>query len=77
MKKKFNSVLIIGMGLIGSSISRALTENHVAKNVYGLDSDDKVIKKCLELNLLTQGETNLVNFNSRHFFITISLESKP
>ena len=65
MKTKFNSVLIIGMGLIGSSISRALTENHVAKNVYGLDSNDKVIKKCLELNLLIQGETNLANFNSQ------------
>ena len=45
MKTKFNSVLIIGMGLIGSSISRALTENHVANNVYGLDSNDKLIKK--------------------------------
>ena len=38
------------MGLIGSSISRALIENQVTKNVYGLDSDDKVIKKCKELN---------------------------
>jgi len=48
MTKKFNSVLIIGMGLIGSSISRALIENHVANNVYGLDSDSKVIKKQLQ-----------------------------
>ena len=40
MKKKFNSVLIIGMGLIGSSISRALNENHVANKVYGLDYND-------------------------------------
>ena len=46
MTKNFNSVLIIGMGLIGSSISRALIENHVANNVYGLDSDDKVIKNA-------------------------------
>ena len=46
MRKKFNSVLIIGMGLIGSSISRALTEFQVANNVYGLDANDKVIKKC-------------------------------
>ena len=52
MSKKFNSVLIIGMGLIGSSISRALTEYQVANNVYGLDADDKVIKKCQELNLI-------------------------
>ena len=33
MALKFNSVLIIGMGLIGSSISRALIENNVANNV--------------------------------------------
>ena len=71
MSKKFNSVLIIGMGLIGSSISRALIENHVANNVYGLDSDDRVIKKCLELNLLIQGETNLNNFDLQFDLIII------
>jgi len=54
ISKKFNSVLIIGMGLIGSSISRALYKNHVANNVYGLDSSQKVIKKCEELNLLVK-----------------------
>ena len=70
MKKKFNSVLIIGMGLIGSSISRAVIENQVTKNVYGLDSDDNVIKKCQELNLLTQGETNLSSFD-RQFDLVI------
>ena len=51
MTKKYNSVLIIGMGLIGSSISRALVEHNVANSVYGLDSDDKIIKKCHDLNL--------------------------
>ena len=63
MTKKYNSVLVIGMGLIGSSISRALVEHHVANSVYGLDSDDKVIKKCQDLNLLVQGDTNLTNFD--------------
>ena len=63
MNKKFNSVLIIGMGLIGSSISRALVEHNVAKSVYGLDSDDKTIKKCQDLNLLVQGATDLKNFD--------------
>jgi len=71
MTKKFNSVLIIGMGLIGSSISRALIENHVANNVYGLDSNDKIIKKCQDLNLLIQGETNLANFNLQFDLIII------
>ena len=71
MTKKFNSVLIIGMGLIGSSISRALVENHVANSVYGLDSDDKIIKKCHDLNLLVQGETNLKNFDLQFDLIII------
>ena len=71
MDKKFNSVLIIGMGLIGSSISRALIENHVANNVYGLDCDDKVIKKCKNLNLLMQGETDLHNFDFQFDLVII------
>ena len=71
MTKKYNSVLIIGMGLIGSSISRALTENHVANNVYGLDADDKVVKKCQELNLLIQGETHLFNFDFQFDLVII------
>jgi len=71
MSKKFNSVLIIGMGLIGSSISRALVEHDVANNVYGLDSDNKIIKKCDDLKLLVQGETNLENFNLQFDLIII------
>ena len=71
MTKKFNSVLIIGMGLIGSSISRALIENHVANNVYGLDSDSKVIKKCQNLNILIQGETELKNFDFQFDLVII------
>jgi len=69
--KKFNSVLIVGMGLIGSSISRALIENHVANSVYGLDCNDNVIKKCQNLNLLTQGETDLKKFDIQFDLIVV------
>ena len=69
--KKFNSVLIVGMGLIGSSISRALIEKDVANNVYGLDCNDNVIKKCQNLNLLTQGETDLKKFDIQFDLIVI------
>ena len=61
-KNKFNSVLIIGMGLIGSSISRAFKEKNISDKIYGLDSNIDVINKCNELNLLTQGETDIKNF---------------
>ena len=45
MVKNFNSVLIIGMGLIGSSLSRAIYKNHLATNVFGIDTNEDVIKK--------------------------------
>ena len=69
--KKFNSVLIIGMGLIGSSISRALIENHITNNIYGLDCDENVIKKCKNLNILTKGETELNKFDIQFDLIVI------
>ena len=71
MIKRFNSVLIIGMGLIGSSIARAFYENHVANQIYGLDTDDTVINKCKDLDLITQGETNLNNFKLQFDLIII------
>jgi len=71
MTKKFNSVLIIGMGLIGSSISRALYENHLVNNVYGFDKDHKVIKKCQDLNIVVQAETDLKKFNLQFDLIII------
>ncbi len=71
MKKKYNSVLIIGMGLIGSSISRALIENELVNSVYGLDTDEKVIEKCNDLSLLVQGEMNLNDFDIQFDLIII------
>ena len=70
-KNKFNSVLIIGMGLIGSSISRALKEKNISNKIYGLDSNIDVINKCDDLNLLTQGETDIKNFNQQFDLVII------
>ena len=52
VKKKYNSVLIIGMGLIGSSLSRSIYANHIANNVFGIDTNKDVVKKCEKLNLV-------------------------
>ena len=59
------------MGLICSSISRSLTEYQVANNVYGLDADDKVIKKCKELNLLSNIGTSIEDFNKQFDLVII------
>ena len=71
MLAKFNSVLIIGMGLIGSSIARALYENNITSNIFGLDSNMEVIKKCLELDILLKGETDINNFSEQFDLIII------
>ena len=34
----FKSVVIIGLGLIGSSLARAIKEKEVSKTIYGIDT---------------------------------------
>ena len=68
---KFDSVLIIGIGLIGSSIARAIKENNLAKNIYGLDNNPNNLKKCDELKLLSRGESSLDNFSEQFDIIII------
>ena len=71
-KKNFNSVLVIGMGLIGSSLTRAIYKNHLATNVFGIDINQEVIKKCEELNLLVKIDNNINNFKQQFDLIIIS-----
>ena len=71
IKKNFDSVLIIGMGLIGSSLSRAIYKNHLATNVFGIDTNEDVVKKCEELNLLVKVDTNINNFKQQFDLIII------
>ena len=71
IKKNFNSVLIIGMGLIGSSLSRAIYKNHLATNVFGIDTNKDVIKKCEELNLILKIDSNINNYKQQFDLIII------
>jgi NH3-dependent NAD+ synthetase len=47
-----NNILIIGAGLIGSSIARGIKEYNISSEIYGIDTNDKVISKCKELKIL-------------------------
>ena len=73
LKKNFNSVLIIGMGLIGSSLSRAIYKNHLAANVFGIDTNEDVVKKCEELNLLVKIDTNILFIINLTYFESLLL----
>jgi cyclohexadieny/prephenate dehydrogenase len=69
-KKEFDSVLIIGLGLIGSSLARAIQEYELAENIFGLDNNLKNLETCREIGILTNGFDNL-NFFSCQFDLVI------
>ncbi len=70
MIDKFETVLIIGMGLMGSSIAKAMHLKQLANNVYGMDKDPEVIKKCQEMNLVVKIKDD-INKMDRQFDLII------
>ena len=60
---QFSKSLIIGVGLIGSSLARALRDYKVSSKIYGLDTDSEVLLKCQTLNILTNGKKNIEDFS--------------
>jgi prephenate dehydrogenase len=48
----FNSVTIVGVGLISGSFSLALQEKKLAKNIIGVSKTEASVKKALELGLI-------------------------
>ena len=68
---KYNNVLIVGFGLIGSSIARALKEDGLANNICGLDNNTAAIKKNNELNILNIITNDINNFDFQFDLIII------
>ena len=55
----FNKVTIIGLGLIGSSIARAIKKNNLCKFLVAHDKSKIVLKKTLKLKITNYIELNL------------------
>ena len=55
----FNKVTIIGLGLIGSSIARAIKKNNLCKILVAHDNSKIVLKKTLKLKITNYIEPNL------------------
>ena len=68
----FNKILIIGVGLIGSSIARAIKEYSLASNIYGIDKSEKVIAKCKKLDLLDDIKKNIDEFSFQFDLIIVA-----
>ena len=67
----YSSVLIVGMGLIGSSIARSLKENKIAEKVYALDNNEDIINTTNELKIVDDIKHNLNKFTIQFDIIFI------
>ena len=73
MNKSYSylNVLIVGMGLIGSSIARNLKENKIAEKVYALDNNEDIINTTNELKIVDDIKNNLNKFTIQFDIIFI------
>ena len=55
----FNKITIIGLGLIGSSIARAIKKNNLCKILVAHDKSKLVLKKTIKLKITNHIEPNL------------------
>tara|TARA_B110001454_G_C12679491_1_gene417362 strand:- start:44 stop:964 length:921 start_codon:yes stop_codon:yes gene_type:complete len=67
----FNKTLIIGIGLIGSSIARSLKDNNIASKIYGLDNNIDNIRKCEELDIVSTCKRSIEEFSMQFDLIII------
>ncbi len=56
---KFNRACVIGVGLIGSSLARAMREAGLVDEIVGVDRDPDVIARAQKLSVIDRGETDL------------------
>ena len=70
-KITYDSALVIGMGLIGSSIVRVLKEKQLSKKIFAIDRDSEVISISKNLNLVDAIESDLNEYNQQFDIIFI------
>ena len=54
-----NKITVIGVGLIGGSLARALKEKNLAKDVFGYGRDQARLKSAQKLNVIDQFSTSI------------------
>ncbi|MDA9749034.1 prephenate dehydrogenase/arogenate dehydrogenase family protein [Pelagibacteraceae bacterium] len=67
----YESALVIGNGLIGSSIARALREKKISKKIFALDTDQGVINVTKKLDIVDEIKDNLNKYNEQFDIIFI------
>ena len=55
---KFKKVCIIGCGLIGSSLARAIKKNNLGKKIVSSNRSEAVNKKVIKLKIVDEASTD-------------------
>ncbi len=55
----FKNILVVGVGLIGGSIIRALKEISFSGGVYGIDSDESAVTSAYDIGLVRNKDTSI------------------
>ena len=55
----FKNILVVGVGLIGGSIIRALKESSFSGGVFGMDNDKKAVTSAYDLGFIQNKDTNI------------------
>ena len=61
----YKSVLIIGMGLIGSSIARVIKQKKISEKIFAIDNHQATIDLTKELNIVDEIFENIQNFSKQ------------
>ena len=70
-KKLFNKVLIIGVGLIGSSIARALKDYELTDQIVGCDISTNVKDRCKKLKITEKFIDSIEDVNENFELIIV------
>ena len=65
MNLNVNNILVIGLGIIGSSI--ALSAKSKGINVHGFDSDSSITEHAIKSNVIDQNVSALESINSKEY----------
>ena len=57
----FKNILVVGVGLIGGSIIRALKEISFSGEVYGIDDDERTVTSAYDLGFIQNKDSNIPN----------------
>lgn len=72
MNKKFDNILVIGLGMMGTSLCHSIKKYRLAKEITGYDLDDKAIRYALKNKLIDKSVNKINHIEYSDFIILCS-----